>query len=71
MVNLEEGELLSSVWEAYGNLDGNQLENLTHSETPWIEARGELRPWEICTKEISEDTMRDFYLKKYQDSQND
>lgn len=51
------------VFAAYGHLSGDELEALNHSEDPWIEARGSLRPWEKCNEVISEVSMKSFYRK--------
>lgn len=64
-------DILEAVYNTYGDLSGNQLESLTHSEKPWIEARGNLKPWETSTTPISCNTMRDYYIKKYEQAQND
>ena len=67
-------EVLRAVYDTYGDLTGMQLENLTHSEVPWQKARGELypsKPLEICTNEIQEQDMREYYLKLYENSQDD
>jgi uncharacterized phage-associated protein len=53
--------LIASVLSVYGKFTGDQLEYLTHTETPWIEARRGVSPYERCVKHISEKTMRDFY----------
>ena len=63
--------ILNAVYTTYGHFSGDQLESLTHSEDPWIIARGDLRPWESCTKAISFEDMRSYYSRKYQESQND
>lgn len=62
--------VLEAVWEAYGHLTGDQLETLTHSEYPWINARGDLEPLKDCTTPISCTVMRDYYGKKYDESNN-
>ena len=67
----EASNVLDAVYTTYGDFSGDQLESLTHSETPWIKARGDLKPWESCTDTISEDDMRSYYRKKYEDAQND
>ena len=64
-------DVLQAVYNTYGPLSGDQLERLTHSEQPWIEARGNLKPWEGCTEEISLSTMRVYYGEKYRQAQND
>lgn len=64
-------EILESVYNTYGDLSGNQLEDLTHSEEPWIQARGDLQPDEISTAVISISSMQKYYLKQYEQAQND
>lgn len=62
--------ILNAVWNAYGHLTGDQLEALTHAETPWRDARGDLEPWQDCTVSISCSAMREYYGKKYDESNN-
>lgn len=64
-------DILSAVWDTYGDLSGEQLESLTHSEAPWRIARGDREPWENCTTPISIDDMRSYYSRKYEQAQND
>ena len=52
---------VADILEAYGSFSGTQLENMTHEEAPWVEARGELKTFERCEIEIDEGVMRDFY----------
>ncbi|MBR8701658.1 hypothetical protein IX317_001668 [Fusobacterium sp. DD29] len=61
----EDINLLESVWTTYGAYDGQQLESLTHSETPWINARAGLGMWEQSQNIISDEDMRSFYLSIY------
>ena len=63
--------ILEAVYNTYGNFSGYQLESLTHSEVPWISARGDLMPWENGTTPISFDDMKDYYEKKFKEAQND
>ena len=56
--------MIDAVFNKYGNLSSLQLELLTHSEFPWIEAREGLSPVETGNKKISEETMRKFYGAK-------
>lgn len=69
--NEDEENVLESVYYAYGHLDGDQLESLTHKESPWINARGGIDPAEICTNAISTEDMRACYAKQYEEEQND
>lgn len=64
-------DVLEAVYNTYGEFSGDQLESLTHSEDPWIYARGSLKPWEISTAPISCAAMRNYYARKYEQSQND
>jgi len=61
----EDSELLESVMLTYGDYTGNALEALTHTEFPWIEARGNLSHSENCNNVISAATMRSFYQSIY------
>ena len=63
--------ILQAVWNTYGSFDGDQLEALTHSEVPWQKARGNLQPCDTCTRKIEHQDMRDYYLRKFKESQNE
>ncbi len=63
--------VLDAVYNTYGGFNGDELESLTHSEDPWILARGDKKPWETCTSSISYSSMRKYYGEQYQKSQND
>ena len=58
-------ELLESVFETYGEFSGNALEVLTHSETPWINARSGCSSSERCNKSISAEDMKQYYKSIY------
>lgn len=64
-------DVLEAVYNTYGDFTGDQLERLTHSEEPWKEARGDLKPWEPCDNPISCQSMRKYYSKQYEQAQND
>lgn len=49
------------IYEAYGHLTGDQLEEINHKEDPWIKARGSCKPWEKCNNTILESDMKQFY----------
>lgn len=61
----EEIELLDSIFMLYGSKSQNSLIFLTHAEKPWVEARGSCNPFQRSEKEISLDTMHDFYKERY------
>ena len=64
-------EVLNAVYNTYGNLSGDQLEALIHSEEPYLKAKGKLPPFEPSTNHISVQDMKKFYSRLYQEAQND
>lgn len=67
----KEMAILEAVFETYWAFDGDQLEKVTRLETPWRNARDGFEPWEICTNEITIQSMRDFYLVQYEKYRKD
>lgn len=63
--------ILEAVYTTYAEFSGDQLESLTHTEDPWIIARGNMKPWENCSNAISPESMKVYYRRKYEESQND
>ena len=57
-------EHIDNVLEVYGGLSGPQLEELTHNETPWLNARGALKAYQACDHVISKESMRCFYKQQ-------
>ncbi len=60
----EEEETFNLVWELYGEMDGKALENITHSEDPWIKAREGLSLNDPSNNEITTVSLKD-YFKEY------
>lgn len=54
-------EHLAEVFEVYGAFSGLELERLTHSERPWIDARGGLPPDAPSNAVIPIQSMAAFY----------
>lgn len=52
------------VYESYGDLSGDELERLNHTEKPWINARIGLKPWQSGNRVISEEDMKEYYRAK-------
>jgi uncharacterized phage-associated protein len=52
------------VWEAYGELTAYDLERISHSETPWRNARGALAEYEACNNPLSVEEMKHFFAAK-------
>lgn len=63
--------VLRAVYRTYSKFDGEKLEALTHSETPWQEARAGLKPYESCENVISCQSMENYYAEKYKQAQGD
>lgn len=56
--------ILNQVWNVYGKYDAGQLENLTHKEDPWKNAREGLSPLEKTSNPISDKDIYSYYIKK-------
>lgn len=61
---LNKIEMIDTVFNKYATLTSLQLELLTHSEKPWIEARDGLSPIETGKVAIKDSTMKEFYSSK-------
>ncbi|MDY0290168.1 MAG: DUF4065 domain-containing protein [Sphaerochaeta sp.] len=57
-VTVEQKAIIERVFEIYNQYSGSQLETMTHSERPWIEARGTLASDLPSDAIIDKDTMR-------------
>lgn len=55
---------ICSVLDAYGKFHAFQLERLTHSKKPWMEARHGLQPDVPSRQPISRETMKEFYSQQ-------
>ena len=64
-IDEEDRSFINYILDNYAGFSGTELEVMTHKEQPWIEARHGIGPMESCNEVISEDTMRDFYGKKW------
>ena len=61
----EEIALSERVIMLYGSRTQNQLIMMTHSEKPWSEKREGLKPYDYSDREISLDTMYEYYKERY------
>jgi len=57
----EAKDILEEVFDVYNEHSASYLENLTHQEKPWVEARKGVKPFEISTNPISTETMKSFF----------
>ena len=56
-----ECDFLNDIWQTFGIYDGKYLEEQTHKEKPWIDARKGYAPGEKCQVIISKDSMKEFF----------
>lgn len=52
---------LTNIWNTFGIYDGKYLEELTHNEEPWKNARKGYEPGERCNNVISKEDMKAFF----------
>lgn len=63
-----ETYFLDCIIDVFGRYSGSFLRNLTHKETPWQEARGNLNEDDRCTAEISRESIHKYFsdaVEKY------
>lgn len=56
-----ERETVDIVLNTYGHLDGRKLSHLTHSESPWADARRGLSPTARSNAEITKEALQMYY----------
>ena len=61
ILSSDQTQLLDDVLSVLSTWTGLELENSTHNELPWQEARKGFAPADKCVKIISKETMRSFY----------
>lgn len=54
-------ETIDKVIEFYGGFSGQKLSDLTHMESPWKNARGDLSPSDRGSNEITLESMAEYY----------
>lgn len=59
----DELEVLEEVLRVYGKFDANYLENLTHNEEPWLNARQDVNDFDPSMNVISKESMKQYYKK--------
>lgn len=60
----KELQLINEILSVYMPYSAYELELMTHQETPWIEARGECMPTDVCKNTISNDSIETFYKQR-------
>lgn len=67
-LTIREIELIDSVMDAFGQYSGTVLSRMTHSEMPWIEARGTLQPGDRSVTVVERNSINRYFdsvVKKY------
>lgn len=60
----DQKELVDEVIENYGKFTPSQLETLSHSEAPWIDARKGYGVADKCSVIIPKEVMREYYKQQ-------
>lgn len=66
-LSFADKDFINYILDNYAGYSGTQLEQMTHEETPWIEARRGFSPEARCTREISEHTMQVYYAQRWKE----
>ncbi|MFT4430755.1 Panacea domain-containing protein [Bacillus velezensis] len=62
----DTSDILEQVWQVYGQYNGNELETLTHQESPWINARKGYQPLDRCREELEDKDIFECYIQRVQ-----
>ena len=54
-------KFLDSIWDIFGKYDGDELEVMTHKETPWIKARNGISAIAPSTEKINREDIYLYY----------
>lgn len=57
----KQAECVKHVLSTLGQLNGQQLSELTHAERPWLDARGGCADGDRCSNVITKQTIKDYY----------
>ncbi|MBO9194310.1 SocA family protein [Rhizobium sp. 16-449-1b] len=63
-LNAYERAHIDAILEVYANFTGDQLEEMTHLEQPWLEARAGVPASARSENYLSEETMKSFYAAR-------
>jgi uncharacterized phage-associated protein len=60
-LKVSERNFLSEVWTVYGQFTAKRLEEMTHTESPYLNARGNLAEYARSTSVISHAAMKGYF----------
>lgn len=65
-IDEDTASILNEVWEAYGQYSAKRLEEITHSEDPWKNARARRNCGlgDRCDEEITQEEMKVYYTRQ-------
>lgn len=69
-IDPEVEDVLFQVMDAYGEASAKTLENMTHMDRPWINARGGLAPEARCNNVIPKNEIKAYFNEKYGEQLN-
>lgn len=59
-------EFIKTIFSIYGDMNAEELEELTHKETPWLSARKGLNKYEYSDNVIMDFDLKNYYPKAYE-----
>lgn len=62
-LSTRERDFLDAIVSCFGCYSGSILSRITHSEMPWLDARGNLHPNDRCRTEISREIIHEYFKK--------
>lgn len=62
-LTVAESNTILAVCAVLGSETGNALSVRTHREAPWVDARGDADPADMCRTIIGKQVMRDYYSR--------
>lgn len=62
--NKDTEDVLSQVWEVYGEYNGNELESISHQEDPWIKAREGCFMYQASNRVIEDTDIFIYYSQR-------
>lgn len=60
-------DVLEQVYDIYGEFSAKNLENMTHLDSPWIDARKGLSEEARCENVIPKEEIKKYFIAKYGD----
>ncbi len=60
-LNINTKSFLDIIYNVYGKYTGNQLEDMTHNEAPWIIARSGLAPNERSRRQLDDAQIYEYF----------